>query len=119
MPSFYDPLQIKITSIADVNPPLQFIASGSLRDTLESLATAKERPLVITSADRTDILLGLAAASMAGGPHAAGLIATNGSKLGTPYAHTASRRSEFLGLNALNPVLVPGTMDPHGVRKNI
>ena len=73
---------------------MQFIvASGSLRDTLASLATARERPLVITSADRTDILLGLAAASMAGGPHAAGLIATNGSKLGMIQAYTASRRS--------------------------
>lgn len=63
--------------------PQVLVASGSLRDTLKSLAAAVERPLLITSAERTDILMGLLAAHMSGvGPHAAGIIATNGSKLG-------------------------------------
>ena len=59
------------------------LASGSLQDTLERLAIATERPLVVTNAERTDILMGLLAAHMSGvGPHAAGVIATNRSKLG-------------------------------------
>ena len=59
------------------------VASGSLNDTLQSMSAAAERPLVVTSAERSDILLGLAAANMSGsGPHAAGVLATDSSKLG-------------------------------------
>ncbi len=59
------------------------IASGSLTDTLQTLQDSSRRPLVVTSADRADVLLGLAAVNMSGvGPHAAGVIATDGSKIG-------------------------------------
>ncbi len=59
------------------------IASGSLTDTLQTLQDSSRRPLVVTSADRADVLLGLAAVNMSGvKPHAAGVIATDGTKIG-------------------------------------
>ena len=59
------------------------IASGSLMDTLQTLQDSSRRPLVVASADRADVLLGLAAVNMSGvGPHAAGVIATDGTKIG-------------------------------------
>ena len=59
------------------------IASGSLTDTLQTLQDSSRRPLVVASADRADVLLGLAAVNMSGvGPHAAGVIATDGTKIG-------------------------------------